>query len=163
EARGVRHENALHPDVEAYLPDGEGRTDAGAVALDDDPLEHLDAELVAFDDLVVDGDSVADPEVRNIFADSRGLKGLDFGERRDHVWARSVGRARDYALEARRVKRSRVFAGEGHEMRLEYAHFCRAALAFARDGIEGVAADRPAPKKLSCSHRGLRTSPRPAP
>src|SRR5690242_19021518 len=101
EARGVQHENALHPDVEAHLADRERRAQAGAVALDDDAPEDLDAELVALDDLVVDGDGVANPEVRDILADSARLQRVNFGQRRGHGGARLVGGARDYALEHR--------------------------------------------------------------
>src|SRR5271169_1207821 len=43
DARRVRQEDALDPDVEADLAHGERAAGPGAVALDDHPLEHLGA------------------------------------------------------------------------------------------------------------------------
>src|SRR6187399_1620811 len=90
EARGVQHENALYPDVEAHLTNGERRADPRAMALDDHPAEDLDAELVALHDLVIDGDGVANPEVRDILADSARFQRMNFGQHRGHGQARSV-------------------------------------------------------------------------
>jgi hypothetical protein len=55
-------ENAFNAHVEADLAYGKRTAQACAVALQDDALEYLHAQFVAFDNLVVHGDSVADAE-----------------------------------------------------------------------------------------------------
>src|SRR5690606_2339738 len=62
----VEHEGTLDADAEAHLTHGERRAGTGAVTLDDQALEHLDARLVAFDDAIVDGNGVPDAELRQV-------------------------------------------------------------------------------------------------
>src|SRR5262245_5214267 len=52
DARAVEQEDALDADVEAHLADRERAAHAGAVALQHDALEDLDALLLALDDAV---------------------------------------------------------------------------------------------------------------
>src|ERR1035438_1189630 len=64
--RGVQREDALNAGAEAGLADGNGLAHAGVVAADRDTLEGLQAFLVAFPDLHVDADGIADPELRKV-------------------------------------------------------------------------------------------------
>jgi hypothetical protein len=106
------------------------------VALDDHSTEDLDAELVALDDLVIDGDRVANTEVGEILTDSARLQSVNFGQRRGHLRLVSVGGARDYALEPRRVKRSGAFRREIYQGNASAGSFlpafCRFALRLTR-------------------------------
>src|SRR5262249_14142301 len=68
DARAVKQEDALYADVEAHLADREGAANTGSVSLQDDPLEHLDALLLALDDPIVDAHRVTHPELRQPLA-----------------------------------------------------------------------------------------------
>src|SRR6185369_14381076 len=77
DAGRVEREDALDADVEGDFADREGRASASAVLLDDGALEHLNALLVALDDLVVHADRVAGAELGDVGAELSGLEGLD--------------------------------------------------------------------------------------
>src|SRR5262249_12434970 len=67
--RRVQQEGALDADPRVRnLADGEGLADAGQVVRDHDALEHLNALLVAFDDLRMDAHGVAGAELRQFGA-----------------------------------------------------------------------------------------------
>jgi hypothetical protein len=55
----VERERPLDADAERLLPHGERLAHAGALALDHDALEDLDAAALSLDHLKVDADSVA--------------------------------------------------------------------------------------------------------
>src|SRR5207237_208044 len=59
--RGVQGERPLDADAERVLPHRERLTDAGALTLDHDPLEHLHAAPLALDHLQVDAHRAAQP------------------------------------------------------------------------------------------------------
>src|SRR3954451_16973244 len=56
--RRVQRECPLDADAERLLADGERLADAGALLLDHDPLEDLDAPALSLDHLEVDADRV---------------------------------------------------------------------------------------------------------
>jgi hypothetical protein len=62
----VEREGPLDPDAERLLPDGERLAHAGALPLDDDALEDLDAPALAFDDLEMHTHGVAGLELRQV-------------------------------------------------------------------------------------------------
>ena len=62
----MQHKNTLHSDVEADLSDGKRAANPGSVPLDDDALEHLNTQLVAFDNLIVYANRVPDAEFRQV-------------------------------------------------------------------------------------------------
>jgi hypothetical protein len=64
--RRVHRERSLDTDAERLLADGEGLARAGALALDDDALEDLDATALSFDHLEVDAHGVARFELRQV-------------------------------------------------------------------------------------------------
>jgi hypothetical protein len=64
--RRVERERALDPDPERLLADGERLPDAGALALDDNALEHLDAPALTLDHLEVHTHGVAGLEDRQV-------------------------------------------------------------------------------------------------
>src|SRR5271157_2388982 len=66
--RSVQRENALDAGAEAGLANGDGLAHAGVIAADHGALEGLQAFLVAFPDLHVDADGVANPELRKVGA-----------------------------------------------------------------------------------------------
>src|ERR1700734_4022249 len=72
----MERERALDADAERVLPHREGLTRAGALPLDDDPLEHLDPLAGAFDDAKVNAYRVAGLEPRNL-AELAALDVLD--------------------------------------------------------------------------------------
>src|ERR1041385_1251787 len=78
----MKRKRALDTDSEARLAYRYGAAKSGAMLLDDDAVEHLDPELVAFDDFVVNGDRVAHAKIRDL-APARGLL-----ERLDLRWCR---------------------------------------------------------------------------
>src|SRR5688572_28886290 len=106
----MQHENALDADVEADLADRKGGVQSSAVMLDDDAAADLHAELVALEDLVVDRDGVADPEIWQILAQAAVLEGGNFGEGRSgHDGVRVEGAAlctRNEGRQAPRCSRS---------------------------------------------------------
>src|SRR6185369_6708945 len=108
EPRRVQREDALDSDVEAHLAHGERRAGAGAVLLNDDAAENLDAELVTLDDFVVDGHGVADAKVRQTCAEALGFDGGNFREGQHEDFPRNLAktseRARHYASRTPRVK-----------------------------------------------------------
>src|SRR4029077_10636997 len=63
--RRVQRERPLDADAERVLAHGEGFPDAGALALDHDPLEHLDPLAVPLDDLEMHTDRVSGFEPRH--------------------------------------------------------------------------------------------------
>ena len=69
-------ERPLDADTERVLADREGLTRAGALALDDDPLEDLDPLAVPLDDPEMDAHGVARLEPRH-FAQLPALEFLD--------------------------------------------------------------------------------------
>lgn len=79
DAGRMHQKDALDTYVEADLAHGERASCAGAVSFDDDPLENLNALLVAFDDFVVDADCVADPEDGLAGAELRRFELGEFG------------------------------------------------------------------------------------
>ena len=64
--RRVERERPLDADAGGDLPHRERLADARALALDDDPVEHLDATTRALDHLEVNADGVAGLEVRHL-------------------------------------------------------------------------------------------------
>jgi len=62
----MQRERPLDPDAERLLAHREGLTYAGALALDDDALEDLDAAALSFDHLEVDADGVAGLELGQV-------------------------------------------------------------------------------------------------
>ena len=64
--RRVHGERPLDPDAERLLADGERLAHAGALALDDDALEDLDAAALTLDHLEVDANGVARLELRQV-------------------------------------------------------------------------------------------------
>jgi hypothetical protein len=74
--RRVQRERALDADTERLLPDGERLADAGALALDHDPLEHLDAAALALDHLEMDAHGVPRLELGHL-AQLFALESLD--------------------------------------------------------------------------------------
>ena len=64
--RRVERERALDPDPERLLADGERLPDAGALTLDDDALEDLDAPALTLDHLEVHAHGVAGLEDRHV-------------------------------------------------------------------------------------------------
>src|SRR5581483_11673655 len=64
--RRVQREGALDADPERVLADGERLARPGALPLDHDPLEHLDARAGAFDDAEVHAHGVARLEPRDL-------------------------------------------------------------------------------------------------
>src|SRR5439155_14990504 len=66
DGRSVRGEDAFHPDAVRHLADGESRALAAAAATDDDPLEDLDALLLALADVDVDRDGVPHSEIGDV-------------------------------------------------------------------------------------------------
>ena len=77
----MQRERALDADAERVLADGERLAGAGALALDHDPLEHLDPLARALDHAEVDAHRVARLEPRH-FAQ---LTALDVLDDRAHV------------------------------------------------------------------------------
>ena len=67
--RAVGREDTLDADAEADLADGERAARAGELAADHDALEHLHALLLAFHDLVVHFDRVADANRGQVLAE----------------------------------------------------------------------------------------------
>src|SRR6476646_7302344 len=64
--RRVKRERPLDADTERVLADGKRLADAGALALEDDALEDLDALAGALDDAEVDANGVARLEARDL-------------------------------------------------------------------------------------------------
>jgi hypothetical protein len=62
----MERERALDADAERLLADREGLPHAGALALDDDALEDLDAAALSLDHLEVDANRVAGLEDRQV-------------------------------------------------------------------------------------------------
>jgi len=62
----MKWEGALDPDPERLLAHREGLTYAGALALDDDALEDLDAAALSFDHLEVDANGIAGLELGQV-------------------------------------------------------------------------------------------------
>ena len=77
-------ENAFNADVEADLSHREGTGNAGAMALEDDSLEHLHAQLVPFDDFVVDSDGIANPKLGKVTAEGGVVDLGDLGQAHGH-------------------------------------------------------------------------------
>ena len=84
--RRVHRERPLDADAERLLADGERLARAGALALDHDPLEDLDAAALALDHLEVDADGVARLEAGNVLAQLTLLDALD-----DRAHGKGVG------------------------------------------------------------------------
>src|SRR5690349_14412030 len=76
--RRVQRERPLHADAERVLSDGERLAGSGALALDHDPLEHLDALAAALDHAEVHEHDVASHEMRQV-AQLTALDVLDDG------------------------------------------------------------------------------------
>src|SRR5581483_447488 len=75
--RRMQRERPLDADAERLLADGERLARAGALALDDDALEDLEARARAFDDPEVDADAVAGFEPGTALAQLALLDRLD--------------------------------------------------------------------------------------
>jgi hypothetical protein len=82
DARRMAQEHALDADVERNFSHGKRAAGPGAMALEHDALENLDAVLFAFDDAIVDANGVANAEIREAGAE---LCRLDFGNFRDGI------------------------------------------------------------------------------
>src|SRR5688500_2024971 len=61
--RGVHREGTLYADTEGNLADGEGLANAVTLAAQDEALEHLDAGVLAFDDVHVNLEGVTRAEL----------------------------------------------------------------------------------------------------
>src|SRR5512147_374077 len=92
----VEGERPLDADAERVLAHREGLPDPGALALDADPLEDLDALAIALDDLEVDAHRVAGLEVRDVTQ----LAPLEAVDDRAHEKGRPTGRGRMIAKAA---------------------------------------------------------------
>src|SRR6185312_2385834 len=79
--RRVQRERALHADAERVLAHRERLARSGALALQDDPLEHLDPRARALDDPEVHTHRVARLEPRDLAQ----LAALDVLDDRAHV------------------------------------------------------------------------------
>src|SRR5262249_40954356 len=77
--RRVERERPLDPDTRGLLANGERLADARPLALDHDPLEHLDPLPCALDHLEVDADGVSRLEDGDIRAQLALLEALDDG------------------------------------------------------------------------------------
>src|SRR5712691_3583056 len=75
--RSVERERALDADTKGLLPDGERLAGTGALALDHDPLEHLDALPLALDHLEMYPDRVSRLELRDVVTQLGALESLD--------------------------------------------------------------------------------------
>ena len=76
-------ERPLDPDAEGLLADGERLPHAGALTLDDDAFEDLDAAALSLDHLEVDAHGVARLELRQVgpqLALFEKLDGIRHGE-----------------------------------------------------------------------------------
>jgi len=73
----MERERPLDADAERLLADREGLPGAGALALDHDPFEHLNAAALALDHLEVDAHGIARLEPGAIAAQLPLLKVLD--------------------------------------------------------------------------------------
>src|SRR5207302_11474672 len=71
DSRRIEREDALHAHAVAHLPHRERGVHVPALAADDDSLENLDSLLVAFADLRMHAQGVADAEFRHLAADFR--------------------------------------------------------------------------------------------
>src|SRR5204863_8471611 len=83
DARGVHREDALDADAVGHLADGEGLAVLATATTKDRAFEHLDALLVALDDLHVHAHGVAGLEGRHVLAELAVLDPIDriHGER----------------------------------------------------------------------------------
>src|SRR5208283_2174594 len=68
DTRRMEREDAFDTDPVGDLAHGEGRAIPAAVHLDDDPFERLDPFLLALDDLDLQPQGVADPELGEVLA-----------------------------------------------------------------------------------------------
>ena len=75
----VQRERPLDSDAERLLTDGERLAGAGALPLEDDPLEYLGAAAAALDDLEVDAQAIARREGRKSLPLLATLDAVDYG------------------------------------------------------------------------------------
>jgi hypothetical protein len=89
--RRMDRERALDADAERLLANREGLADTGALALDDDSLEDLDAPALPFDHLEVHPNGIAGLEPRQVGSQLSLLEKLDRIRHEKGAWAGLAG------------------------------------------------------------------------
>ena len=106
----MRQEDALDTNIEAHLTNGEGAAGTRTVALQDNTLENLNTVLVAFGNLVVHANRVADTEVGDVRAQLRGFHLGEYG-RGVHVLEIRLGLPRACGKVAQSTTRASLCQG----------------------------------------------------
>src|SRR6202021_2800802 len=79
DSRRMHREYSLDADAVRNLAHGEGRAVGAAIHFDHDAFEGLDALFLAFDDLDVNANRVADAEFRQVLTQAPLFELLDYG------------------------------------------------------------------------------------